>query len=173
MNAGKFSVVGIADCWVRDADGTMEHHGRFENCFTNNCLGRLLRTLLQVTGGGDDISGTDFPKKMLFCSGACHDTPWDSDIPGIGDIEGSADFTTLADITVGSANCYGTKTAQWTNTTGATVIVSYLAAAYAVAVGKDNLYNMTDITDRDILDTQTFIVNYTWKFNFDNNEEVV
>lgn len=169
MDALRIVGKGIADCWIRTKEGVLIHHGTFSNCFTNNCLERLLRTLLQVTGGGDEINGTNWPKKLLYCSGDMPSEPWDAAIPDIADIEGSADFDTLADITESSSSCYATDTAEWTNG-GGDVTINYLATAYSVAVGKDNIYNMVEITERDVLAGQTFIVNYTWKFYYDTDD---
>jgi hypothetical protein len=161
--------VGIADCWIRSVDGTLEHIGEYRNCFTNNLVERVLATLLQTSD--DQISATAYPKKMLFCTGAFPSTPWDIAIPS-GEIEGDDDFTSLSSITSGSSACYGMKTAEWTNSTGSTVTITYLATAYINSIAKDNLYTMTNIEDRDVLNTQTFVVNYTWQFGFDISPEV-
>lgn len=159
---------GIADCWLLSVDGTRRHVGIFKNCFTNNFLERTLRTVLQVSGGGDKLgagSGESIVR-LLYCSGDIPVTCWNADV---ANIEGNGTFAGLSDISTASSYCYATDTAAWTNA-GSDITITYLATSYANAVGKDGIYNVIDITDTLVQSTQTFTVNYTWRLYYDSAE---
>lgn len=161
--------IGRLEVSVVDAEGKVLRTREYHNLWTDQCRERILRTLLQVTGGGNMLNATSYCAKLAFCTGALPTNPRSDDLGTVQDYE---NFNTLADITSGTSSCYGTKTASWLNGTGSTVTITYLAAVYTNAVAASNVYTIVDIEDEDVENGQTITVNYTWQVNFGTSQEV-
>lgn len=177
MLVTRFEMRGTFECFLRDPDGAERHVGTYENLFTNNAKERALRTLLQTTSG-DKLSATAYPAKLAFCTGTFPLTPQSDDIDADGggiadDPNGYVSFNTLANITSSSSSCSGTKSATWTNSSGGSITVTFLACVYSNSKVASNVYNMANIEDTDVLNGQSFVVNYNWQFNFDTSEEAI
>ena len=172
MMVTKFEMRGFFECFLRDPNGKERYVGTFENLYTNNAKERTLRTLLN-TAGGDKISVTDYPAKLAYCTGAFPSSPQSDPLGAVADDpNGYNAFGALANITSTSSSCYGTKTATWTNASGGALIVTYVACVYANAVAASNIYNIANITDTSVAVAQSFVINYTWQFNFDTASEI-
>lgn len=154
---------------VKDKDGVVLRTREYENLWTNQCRNRILNTLLQVTGGGDMLNATGYIKKLAFCEGAYPSSPRTDPLGGSPHYE---TLSTLAAITSGSGSCYGTKTASYTNSSGSTVTITYLAGVYADSVAYTNVFTIVDIDDEDVEDGQTMTVNYTWQVNYSSSQEI-
>lgn len=172
MIVAKMEMRGFFECFLKDSDGRSRFVGKFENLYTNNAKEMMLRTLLQTTGGGTKLSATAYPAKLAYCTGDYPSSPESDDIDADGGAvadtpNGYISFATLSALTVTAASCSGTKSATWTNAFGSGITVSFLACVYTTSTVASNIYNMASITDTLVGNGQSFVVNYSWQFNFD------
>jgi hypothetical protein len=140
--------------------------GVYHNVYTNQGIEAELRTLLQTTSGTKITSG-HYPKKLAYCTGSFPSDPLTDDI---GTVQSYEDFSALSDVSSTSNAVSGTRSAEWTNSTGEPVTVTYLATTFGSSVTASQVFNMVNIEDTSVGDTQSFTVNWEWEYEFQTDD---
>lgn len=143
---------------LKSKDGEELSKQVFENTYTYAFAGRLLATLVQASGSAH-ISPIGWAKKLALSSGSFPYSPADSDL---SDIEDYVDLSSVVSITETSKVFTVTRTASWTNGTGAPVNITYLAQTFDTSVAKDQVFCLANLpTPETVNDGQVLQVNYT------------
>ena len=140
-----------------DVDGKVLSVQDLHNTYTYSFVKRVLATLVQASLEAH-LSSIGWAKKVALSTGVYPADPQDSDI---SDVEEYVTLSLLDNLVETGAKFSAPRSASWENTTGAPVIVTYLALTYGDSTSKDQVFSLVELdTPETVNDGQTLVINY-------------